>query len=1154
MTNRFVIITIITIIFLPALFPSSITEDLEIPSWLEEWSFHKEIEIPINTSNEYTKYQPIDIQINFNNSCWAIDENENSIIVIYNEGDELKELESQIYNLNFSSENYIQSCGLVFLIPEFATGYEKYYVYYDDEPKTSRGYDDHVQIIEGDNHYEPIPGLYYESWYYEIIQDESIVYAISKKGIAVDYPTVQQVAVMKPGATNTLPKNGEYAVDMNFKYWYYTNNKWNPIFCNEYVESEILIDGNLMVKCAIVSKSDDDYFKSTVYYKYYYTPHEDKRLYTNVIHEAVNYPLPRGEKIDFGYATIRYSKTISSIDDLNIDGIPPYLHHYDEEDDIKTYDFDTTPESDKWEPIIGQSDDADLGRYPWVSGDYGETGKASSFIFETNKTINPKFNIRDGINIRLFEKNILSFPIDISFADIYLIGNTYETGEDHEKMLPAGFKLEFNAEIFTTLKGGYKAVQQEAELYQKLVGFQPENKEEINGSENEQNEYTLTAKVCIPQSIKFEILDSRLLLKDVHIMAELYKDGIFKSKQRVGRIKISDDLKIDWKNISLINKVKFEHLNKGNYLIKLFLEDSILGDGKKFIGYKIVDVSENSDINIFCKPEGKIDVSIKNQDSKGVKNSEIRLVKEGIILSSNITDDSGKIIIGAPSGIGETYQLKILYDGFIIIDEQISLSQIRRIIPLKKNINLNLSNFIVSLKNSNGNMPDIKVFLTSDEMNEPVEIYPDIQDEENFKFLYLYPANYTVNIQYNQFQVKEKIKISGNNNLNISLYDFSVKVFDFWNLSFGASLDVKISSIDFKNVVDLKGVKNNHDGYDFLNIYPGNYLLKVSYKSNIVEQNITIPYFNNDQINVSFPITFNVSTKVFDSHGNHLKDANVIFLRNGVNISSVTGDKDVIVFSLPPGNYYTEVYVSDSLVSKRIVDVLNDKDYLIVTNHEPFIFLIVTTLLIISLIGISLYCIKKKQLMLFFELLVVIITLISVVMPWWTINGNSSKYGVETNSTLYLIPGKMVTFTSSNITFAGEFITLNESFDMQLYLLMVVILTGAGLLLLNIILKKFHMNKISNLSYVLGMISIVFSTIGFYYGVSIFSDILTGTCTKQGSLEVAVPGESIYYTVSCSYGPNIGFYMILISSILVVIMSFFKIKRFFKNKRDNLKY
>ena len=131
--------------------------------WNNTYSFRAEIEIPINTSDSYTKYQPIDIPIKFDNLCWAKNESQHSIRVIFQEGNKHIELESQIYDLNFIDDDHISSCNLVFLIPKDANGNEKYFLYYDDEEKQGPNYDDRVDVEESKYEYEPIQGLGFES-------------------------------------------------------------------------------------------------------------------------------------------------------------------------------------------------------------------------------------------------------------------------------------------------------------------------------------------------------------------------------------------------------------------------------------------------------------------------------------------------------------------------------------------------------------------------------------------------------------------------------------------------------------------------------------------------------------------------------------------------------------------------------------------------------------------------------------------------------------------------------------------------------------------------------------------------------------------------------------------------------------------------------
>ena len=78
--------------------------------------------IPIDTSLNHSRFQPIDIKIDFQNPCWAKNTEEHSIRVILEKENEFQEMECQIYDLEHVDDNTITSCSLVFLVPEDADG------------------------------------------------------------------------------------------------------------------------------------------------------------------------------------------------------------------------------------------------------------------------------------------------------------------------------------------------------------------------------------------------------------------------------------------------------------------------------------------------------------------------------------------------------------------------------------------------------------------------------------------------------------------------------------------------------------------------------------------------------------------------------------------------------------------------------------------------------------------------------------------------------------------------------------------------------------------------------------------------------------------------------------------------------------------------
>ena len=468
--------------------------------WDHSWSSRKEIVIPINTSSKEAHYQPIDVHVEFEKSCWAKNEEEHSIRVIFQEGGRFIVLDSQIYDeLNFTDDEHISSCNLVFLIPKEANGNEKYYIYYNDEEKPSPNYEKRVDIVDGSYYYSPIQGLAFESDFYKITQGDQIIYAVAKRGETYEGKTSQQISKIKEGEKEIKPNSGEHVISPGFVYWWREKvGGWhgNAYSANEKLKNtEVLVNGNLMVKFGIVSQSENGKIQSTIIYKYYYCPTEDKRIYMHVKHEILDYSLPEGVEIDVTYCIFPVGKFRSStFDELNFGEIPPYLHFYSEEERPKRVELNQNPESPQAEKVIEQEDDYDLGSIPWVSADHGESGTAHSIIFESNNVLKSGSDERDGIELSIYESKIINYPgLTVSSVWVYLCRNDFEEGEPPDGSLPEDYVVEFNAEYFTTKDGGFPAVDKEARLYQKLISFQPEEEDKIEEEEIEEEKYTITS-------------------------------------------------------------------------------------------------------------------------------------------------------------------------------------------------------------------------------------------------------------------------------------------------------------------------------------------------------------------------------------------------------------------------------------------------------------------------------------------------------------------------------------------------------------------------------------------------------------------------------------------------------------------------------------
>ena len=1151
MHKKLVGMLIFLIILESLLVPTGLSSD-ETSWWNENWSFRQEIIIPINTSYEEAKFQPIDIYLEFNNSCWAKNENEQSVRVIFQDGNSFIELESQIYELNYSDNEHISSCNLVFLIPDLANGYEKYYVYYDDGKKSSPDYENHVDIEESYYQYEPVQGFKFESFFYKIIQDGYIVYAVNKKGTYLSDSASQQITKLKKNTKEVKPSNGEQIVSMSFVYWWLKNGKWFYISSvRELVSNQIFVDGNLMVKFGIVSKSSDNLLKTTGYYKYYYCPSENKRIHTHMKHEITGYPLPLGTDIDLAFIIFPFARFKSnSIKELNFGEIPPYLHFYSEEDRIITYEFDQYPETSEFQEMIGKKDDYDIGNHSWLSADYGETGVAHSVIFESNNIVKSGADEIDGMELQLAEAKSVQLPgLEGSFAYLYVMRNAYEKEGILDIELPPGYVAEFNAEFFSTETGGYKAVEKEAEIYQKLVGYQPEHENDIVDDDKEIKEYKFTTYVNLPLRLLSKLWGVKAIFKKTHIVTEIYdeKNNLI-AYGRISRISFTEKIKIDWKNISLFRKIIFPSLPSGKYIVKIWLENTLFGDNRKFIGYKIIDLQEDKKIHIFCKPEGKIRAFIFDQNNKGIEKTQITLFKENFELVSNLSDSNGRVLIEAPCGLNEKYILNVTYDGFLISSENIRLGRIRRVLPIIKKFNFPVYDFKIDFKDSKKEKPvfNVDFSLTSNEMQNPIFLYPDDYSNAVFNFKSLYPANYTLLIKYNQFDIKELIQIPNIESKTIELYDLTVFLKDNWNFSPYPALDINLKSDDFEKVVIIPANKLSSDKYFFTNLYPGDYTLKISYMDHSLVIPITIPYGKNGTKTIVFPAEYNLTIKVFDARGKLLKDADVLISRKESDekkqLKEITNEDGNTIFSLPPGSYNCEIYYGEELVAKRKIDILNEKKYDVATKSEPIFLNVLLVIFVILIIVSAFVSFRKKDLGFFLKFFAIGITIIALMLPWWSINGSSDNLS-ETFTNLFLMPTKMVTIYSSENVTAGEIASLDETFEFVLNLLPIILVFGFLSIAINLLLNKYDKKRFSLFVFILTLIIFIGSIVTFSYAMSEFAQTTVGSFYGNGDLDIAIPGEKMYVTTPCSWSPSIGYYLLLISTIALVFNFLLQLKK-----------
>lgn len=1054
--------------------------------WDDERSYRQEIIIPFDTSTDLAKYQPIDIQIEFENPCWAKNEQEHSIRVIFQYGDTLLELDSQIYKLEYSDETHIKSCGLVFLIPEEANGKEQYYIYYDDSEKNPPNYIDHVGVEESYYRHEPISGYPLTSQYYKITQDEYVIYAVSQEGELMGYHTSQHVTKMKDKTTEVRPKNGELFAAFHFEYFYDQGLFDYSATSQALVSKEVLVDGNLMVEFGIVSTSKRDDVQTTAVYKYYYCPSENTRIHTHVKHEALKeLYVDEGINTDGTYAVLQCGGiSSSSIKDFNFGEIPPYLHVYTEHDIIEEYPLDPDPEYIPEDPdirVLSTEDDVDAGVKTWASFDYGETGISHAVIFSSNSVLQLGTDERDGIQVKAHEMDYPHLPgIENNMATLFFGRNSYEAGDEHDRVIPDDFVVEFDAEFFSSKTGGYSIISEETEIFQKLVELKPSYDEEFDEETEETEGYKLTVFVhlapSIPMGSAFSVLSGRNLS---YVSAELYKEDEFIISGAMGRLLLKPlpDLSeanmieqivtvfssFDYRNLSFVKKICFQNLQPGRYVVKIYKENTFFGRERKYVGFQIIDVKDDTKTRIFCRPEGSIQVSVVDQNDAGVADANVVLLSDDVAVAQGITDEQGRASITVPVHLRKSYDLRVYYNGFIVYEDDVRLPYRRSIIPIKTPVDIQRYSFALTVHDTWGFVPEIKLtpMLTSSAMDEPTTLSTE---------------------------------------------------------------------------------KQAGGWYLFTNLPPALYQLTLQYKSFTVQKDIQIP---SEDVDIVFPAEFFIKINILDSRGTVVKDVKVIISRGGKEVERQSNSSGV-TFLLPPGAYTVKVYNENDLIGARKINVFSQRSFDIITATEPVFSLLVTvSAVVFALIGL-IFTYIKKDILYFLKILAVSLVLIAVVSPWWMLQGSTTS--VETSTTMYLTPLELITTTTSVDVISGELAFLPELF-IDVVSLIPLFSALACLFILSSIYFKKRGTKLYLSLQLLTIFILIGSILIFSIGMSALAEVGIGSFIGERNLEVSIPGEEVAATVLCSWGPNVGFYLYVISIIMIALIIIYDVKKIVKKRR-----
>ncbi len=1052
-----------------------------IPTDLSGLSHDKEIIIPIDTSLPNSIYQPIDTRITFEESCWAKNETIHSIRAAYYDGNDYTEIESQIYDLSYEDDTHIDSCSLVFLIPTEATGEETYHVFYSSSETSSPEYPNHISVEDTHYFYEPITGQIMDFDYYQISEDENVIYGICQKGELLGNGMSNTIIKLLPNSKQFASKNAEQIVGFTTSYSIDPPGEHIGTQLADDITKSVLVNGNLMTRIRIIGASPDDALLTDNIYTYYYNPDPTltKKLMVNVNHQTLKDVEVQGTmERDGTLASITTIKARSgTIDDMNIGEILPKIHFYNEDGNIIDYDMPTDPDADPADWLLGYSDDQDLGDRAWLCIDDPDTGRAHGLIFESNTGFFE--GDQDGIQVKASVHQHVKLPgLEADSGDIYALRNAYENGE-HITSLKEGENIIFNVEYLALQSGGYELIDQESTIFQQLIKECPlkrgnESIEEEPGTEVER--YSLKTTILRAFSAPLGSLLSAALGKNIsYLTAELHSAKTLISSGSVGRLKINsldiefeDDANLiqkiqgianlfDFKNSTLLKTITFKDVEPGTYLIKIYKENPRRQKERQFIGFTVVEVSEDTSTYISCRSQSTVELTATDQNEKAIENAETVLLFDDVIISKDSTDSDGYVILPLPAYTNKEFTLRTIYDGFQVHEESVSLNLLNRLRPWTSTFSINRHNLKINVKDNLGLPPgiDTRPMMKSQEMTEQTSINAEETGEGTYQFTELFEANYDIILSYKSWEYTESISLT-----------------------------------------------------------------------------------NDKAIDIVFPAEFSLETITLNKIGNNIDSAEIMLERDGKRITGTIDGTGKGTLMAPPGEYLLSINKDESPIVLQKVTIKGDKSLDLVSSLPSAIHeLLPIILVILGGIGTGLWFWKKKEKQAVL-LLLTFILLSSIILPWWHLQGDNAS--TETISETYLYPPTLITRTESRDIIGGEISEVPEIFTTVLTILSIFVIITSLLIFSGLFINK----KFPKITLILSIIALIFLILNialFYITMSEVTKIGIGDFFGSGDLSISLPGESSQVAVSANWGAGFGIYALVIVFIGFFIVQFLPI-------------
>jgi hypothetical protein len=397
---------------------------------------------------------------------------------------------------------------------------------------------------------------------------------------------------------------------------------------------------------------------------------------------------------------------------------------------------------------------------------------------------------------------------------------------------------------------------------------------------------------------------------------------------------------------------------------------------------------------------------------------------------------------------------------------------------------------------------------------------------------------YELNLFYKNILVYSdeiRLRISKTFIQNIKLYDLTVNIVDTLGLPPEVSLN-PILIVTNPDVV-INPDSGNNDIFLFSKLPTETYTLQLSYENTLDKKTHALPD-DGEVVNIQFSATFPLKIQIYDARGNILQDNRAVLTRKNKELTDETTEEGRLLFDIPPGTYDLKIFDGNTMIREKNLLLLREKTLYLTTDTEPVYPLLIGIIsLILIALGFTNYFLKKMNITDLFKLIVISLLFISLIQPWWMLNGESKDDSIHRTDINFLIPQIIVTKTIFPDDIISEPSNIPNEFSDFLFILFIMIILSCLLTVLSILLQKCQ--KISWISTMTATIVLILVIGIYFYAFSELTNVGLGGIQGSGTLTMFHPRTNEYVEIMAYWGVSYGFLICIISIFIYIITWFF---------------